>query len=125
MNEKVTAVLSKIADEGNRAKFAAFLTRLEAEFPELEGNVKYGQPMYEAHGTFIIGFKPAKAHFGIIAETAAAQFKAEAEDLGLSFTGSGQVITVKWAQDIPFELVKKLVAVQLAEKEDSRTYFRK
>lgn len=126
MNEKVKAILEKIAVDENRAKLANLLERLEAEFPELEGNVKYSQPMYEAHGTFIIGFKPAKTHFGIIAEAPAAErFKSEAGNLGLTFTSSGKVSVVKWTQEIPFELIKKLVTFQLEDKKNTTTYFRK
>ncbi len=126
MNAKIENVVKKIADENNRATFTEFLTALEAEFPELEGNVKYSQPMYEAHGTFIIGFKPAKAHFSIIPEAPAAEkFKAEIETLGLEFTDTGKVFKVKWAQEIPFALVKKMVAFQLEDKMDATTYFRK
>lgn len=57
--------LAGIDNLEHRQKFAQVLKWVEAHYPNLEGRIAWKQPMFTDHGTFIIGFSVAKAHFEV------------------------------------------------------------
>ena len=52
----VEEYLDSIADGRHRAEFKELLDWVHATWPQLVCEVKWNQPMFMDHGTFIIGF---------------------------------------------------------------------
>ena len=123
MNKEIKNYIGKLPEE-QQEKLTEILTWLEKEFPELEGTIKYNQLMYVAHGTFIVGFKPAKAHIGLLCEEVGVEkFLSAASNLGLKNT-KGRFI-LPWKSEVPFELMREIVKFNLADKADLTSFFRK
>jgi uncharacterized protein YdhG (YjbR/CyaY superfamily) len=124
MKKEIENYIAKVEDPDNRAKFGALLSWVATEFPELEEDFKWGQPVFTAHGTFILGFKLAKAHLSLLVEEAAvAKFATEIATLKLK-TGKG-LVQVKWGQEMPFELLADMVRFNLEDKKEQTDFWRK
>lgn len=57
--------LSKIENEENRNKLASILDFIQNRFSQLKQEIKWNQPMFIDHGTFIIAFSVSKEHIAI------------------------------------------------------------
>ena len=62
--------LNGIENPENRDKLAQILKGVHQEFPQLEPIVKWNQPMFSDHGTYIIGFSVSKKHIAVSPEVA-------------------------------------------------------
>ena len=60
--------LQRIADEKPRERMRNLLLHVQRTFPELKPVIKWNQPMFTDHGTFIIGFSIAKKHIALAPE---------------------------------------------------------
>lgn len=54
--------LEAITDASQKMRMIEIFTWIEKTYPRLEGVIKWNQPMFTDHGTFIIGFNMAKHH---------------------------------------------------------------
>lgn len=60
--------LKTISNSDNRKKLKNVLSWVNKNYPFLVTELKWNQPMFIDHGTFIIGFSVAKDHFSIAPE---------------------------------------------------------
>ena len=59
--------VQKVSSE-HQIYYETLLQTIQSSYPELEHVVKWNQPMFTHHGTFIIGFSTAKNHISIAPE---------------------------------------------------------
>lgn len=115
--------LETIPNQDNQIKLASLLTWIKDTYPELEPTIKWNQPMFIHHGTYIIGFSASKHHFALAPETKGIdRFKARATQSGYDVTK--QLIKIKWAQDIDFGLIKDIIEFNIEDKKDLDTFWR-
>ncbi|MGC6769789.1 iron chaperone [Enterococcus sp. LJL51] len=115
--------LSKIDQPKERATMTVLLAWITKQYPSLVPVIKWNQPMFTDHGTFIIGFSISKKHFSISPEVKTLkQFKEEIEQAGYDHTEN--IIRVNWAQDINYDLLKKLIDFNIADKADFTKFWR-
>ncbi|MHC5217518.1 iron chaperone [Enterococcus sp. LJL128] len=115
--------LSKIDQPKERAAMTVLLAWITKQYPSLVPVIKWNQPMFTDHGTFIIGFSISKKHFSISPEVKTLkQFKEEIEQAGYDHTEN--IIRVNWAQDINYDLLKKLIDFNIADKADFTKFWR-
>ena len=108
----------------HRQKFAQVLKWVEAHYPNLEGRIAWKQPMFTDYGTFIIGFSVAKAHFSFAGEAKIITvFKKEIQQAGLSY--GKKLVRVGFDQEVPYELLAKVIEFNLNDKKDCQTFWRK
>ncbi|WP_251521190.1 MULTISPECIES: iron chaperone [Staphylococcus] len=97
---------------------------MDENFPKLETTVKWNQPMYTDHGTFIIAFSKAKKHFSVAPEAKTMkQFSERIEQAGYAQTPN--LFKIQWTQEINFELLKDIITYNIEDKKDCSTFWRK
>ena len=62
--------LAKIENPTHRERTKEVLTWVRMQFPDLVPDIKWNQPMFTDHGTFIIAFSIAKQHLAVAPEKA-------------------------------------------------------
>lgn len=122
MNEFET-IISHIELPAHREKIRELFSWISHSFPELVPVVKWNQPMFTAHGTFIIAFSFSKNHFAVSPETVTIKhFSSDIEQAGYDHTEN--IIRIKWGQDIDYSLMKKLIDFNIVDKADHTKFWR-
>ncbi|TVT26656.1 iron chaperone [Salinicoccus cyprini] len=116
--------LDKIDDREHRGKIAEVLEWVHQKYPELGTAVKWNQPMFTDHGTYIIGFSVSKKHFAIAPETEGINHnKGDIEAAGYDHTEN--IIRVPWEKPVNYGLLEKLIEFNIEDKADCTTFWRK
>ncbi len=105
-------------------------TRLEiifdwgrANFPQLQEVIKWNQPIYTDHGTFIIGFSATPDHLAVAPEAQAmSRFKSDIEEAGYSQTK--EHFRIKWTDALHFDLLGKIIAFNIEDKKEVQSFWR-
>ncbi|MBD3948207.1 DUF1801 domain-containing protein [Tuanshanicoccus lijuaniae] len=96
---------------------------IQAEFPQLEYAVKWNQPMFLDHGTYIIGFSVSKHFVNVAPEIATMEhFSTEIKEKQYATTKNFLKIGVKDKVDL--ELIKRMIAFNIEEKKDYQKFWR-
>ncbi|GGC76741.1 iron chaperone [Enterococcus wangshanyuanii] len=113
----------KISNPDQRQRLNDLFNWIKGSFPQLETVIKWNQPMFTDHGTFIIGFSVSKKHMSVAPETATlAAFKEDIEKAGYEHTDN--IFKITWAQEIDFALLKKIIDYNIQEKIDYTKFWR-
>lgn len=114
--------LDNIGNQDNRNKLEEVLIWIHNEFPDLEMVVKWNQPMFTDHGTFIVGFSVAKAHMAFTPEEyGIGIFKDKAEALGYATTK--MLIKIKWNQDVDYDFMKDVISFKIEDKKECESFW--
>ncbi|MFY9497332.1 MAG: iron chaperone [Halanaerobiales bacterium] len=115
--------LDNIEDKDQRERIETILDYIKKEFPQLKEEIKWNQPMFSDHGTFIIGFSIAKHHIAVAPEDAAiTKFEKEIEEAGYSYTKG--MFRIKWTDEVDYDLLHKIVAFNIEDKKDIDKFWR-
>lgn len=60
--------LAKIDNPEHRERTEEVLSWVKNKFPNLEPVIKWNQPMFTDHGTYIIGFSVSKKHLAVLSK---------------------------------------------------------
>lgn len=116
--------LQTIENETHRTKVAELFTWVAETFPQLETTIKWNQPMFTDHGTFIIGFSVAKQHFSVTPEAQGlSPFVERITEADYSQTQN--LFRIKWTQDIDYDLLRDMIQFNIDDKADCTTFWRK
>lgn len=116
--------LMTIDDPIHRQQLIEVFEWVLTEFPQLETKIAWNQPMFTDHDTFIAGFSVAKKHFAFAPEgetiDAFADTITEAGyDMGKKF------MRILWTQEVNYDLLREMIAFNISEKADCKTFWRK
>ncbi|MCE5130748.1 iron chaperone [Staphylococcus saprophyticus] len=115
--------LETIDNDKHKATLSEVLNWIADTFPNLETTIKWNQPMFTDHGTFIIGFSVAKQHFSIAPEAKALnEYAQQIEAAGYSQTNN--LFRIKWSQDIDYALLKAIIQYNIEDKSNCDTFWR-
>lgn len=115
--------LSSIDDPDKRERMKDILNYVREKFPQLKEEIKWNEPMFIDHGTFIIGFSIAKGHIAVAPEPAVISlFEKEIEEAGYSCTQG--LFRIKWTDEVDFNLLNKMVAFNIEDKKDMTKFWR-
>ncbi|WP_210137489.1 DUF1801 domain-containing protein [Staphylococcus sp. GDH8C109P] len=115
--------LQSLDNDKQTATMKAIFNWISETFPELETTVKWNQPMYTHHGTFIIAFSKSKQHFSVAPEAKGmAEFTEQIEAAGYSQTNN--LFRIKWTQDVNYALLKSIIQFNIDDKADCTTFWR-
>lgn len=121
--EVFESFLNKIEDTEHRTKIKDILQWVQGSFPELEMAIKWNQPMFMDHGTFIIAFSVAKGHFAIAPEYKCMEiFRDKAKALGYGVTK--MLIQFKWHQPMDYEFLKEIIQFNIEDKQACQSFWR-
>lgn len=113
--ETFQAYLEENVDPLHRGRVKEVLDWVSDRFPGLERAVKWNQPMFLDHGTYIIGFSVAKHHLAVAPEKAALdRFEKEIEAAG--YQRSQQLIRIPWQAPVAYDLLEKIIAYNIRDK---------
>ena len=116
--------LDKMGEPMQRERMEEVLTWVSKNYPQLKKEIKWNQPMFTDHGTFIIAFSHSKQHIAMSPEVKPIKvFEDEIEATGLSHTQN--IIRIKWADEIPYQLMKTLIDYNIEDKADYDAFWRK
>ena len=109
--------LRHIDSDGNRVVFHRLLKWAIETFPQLDLKMKWNQPMFLDHGTFIISFGVAKKHISVSPEKLILdEFRDEIEESG--YGHSKMLFRVKYADSINYNLLKRIISRCIEVKKD-------
>ena len=113
--ETVDQFLADIEEPDHRAKVAGLLDWVATTWPHLEQVMKWNQPMFLDHGTYIIGFSvfPKNIAVGPEAELMD-RMRDDIEAAGYSTTK--QLFRIGWDQPIDEALLTRIIDTQIDEK---------
>lgn len=115
--------LASIEDPEQKEKLTTMLSWIITEYPELVPIIKWNQPMFTDHGTYIIGFSTSKKHFSISPEVKTlSHFEEEIEQAEYDHTKN--IIRVAWTQDVNYELLKKMIDFNINDKAGFTKFWR-
>ncbi|MGY3481850.1 iron chaperone [Staphylococcus cohnii] len=115
--------LQSLENDKQTATMEAIFNWISETFPELETTVKWNQPMYTHHDTFIIAFSKSKQHFSVAPEAKGmAEFTEQIEAAGYSQTNN--LFRIKWTQDVNYALLKSIIQFNIEDKADCTTFWR-
>ncbi|SFG92259.1 iron chaperone [Sporolactobacillus nakayamae] len=116
--------LSRMDNPQHRARTEEVLTWVTNKFPHLARVIKWNQPMFTDHGTFIIGFSISKKHLAVSPELAGIErFSADIVQAGYDHTK--MLIRFPWDRPVDYELLEKMIAFNIADKKECTTFWRK
>ena len=122
--EVVKGFLDAIKDEEHRRILSEVLTWVNNKYPQLEVAIKWNQPMFIDHGTFIIGFSHAKQHFSFTPEEYTIQiFSQEIKNAGYEHTKG--LTKIKWTDKVDYLLLERIIDFNLKDKANTTSFFRK
>jgi uncharacterized protein YdhG (YjbR/CyaY superfamily) len=109
--------LDGIINESNRHKFESLLYWVKDRFPNLELLIKWNQPMFLDHGTFIVSFTAAKNHFSIAPETVVLnEFINQIKELNYAY--SKKIFRIMFNDEINYDLLEKMILRSIELKEN-------
>ncbi|USS92943.1 DUF1801 domain-containing protein [Fructilactobacillus ixorae] len=119
----ISAYLKHISNPAHRTSFQAVLQWITTNFPQLDLVIKYNQPMFLAHGTYIIGLSAATQHYsiGLEGQAITRRFLPLAKQLGLQY--GHKTIRVPYDHPLPTELLRAIITHQLEQKRDVTTFW--
>jgi uncharacterized protein YdhG (YjbR/CyaY superfamily) len=115
--------LDRIGEPDKKERMEGILNNIKEKFPQLIAEIKWNQPMFSDHGTFIIGFSVSKGHIAVAPEAAVISlFEKEIEEAGYSHTK--ELFRIKWTDQVNFDLLYSLVAYNIENKKNMTTFWR-
>ncbi|MFT3716407.1 MAG: DUF1801 domain-containing protein [Gordonia sp. (in: high G+C Gram-positive bacteria)] len=119
----VDEFLDDIPDPEHRAKLAGILDWVGATWQQLEPVMKWNQPMFLDHGTYIIGFSVFAKNIAVGPETAVLDRMRERIHAA-GYTTTKQLIRIGWDQPIDHDLLASIIDLQITEKAGVTTLWR-
>ncbi|WP_087974687.1 iron chaperone [Oceanobacillus rekensis] len=122
--EVFTEFLAKIDNPVHQERTEEVLTWVANKFPNLVPEIKWNQPMFTDHGTYIIGFSVAKHHLSVAPERVGINhFIDEIEKTGYSHTK--ELVRMKWDSPVDYALLEKMIEFNIWDKAECSTFWRK
>lgn len=123
MLTEFTEFLAAIENDEQRERLTQTLYWVAETFPQLEARFAWKQPMFTDHGTFIIGFSVAKAHFAIAPEDVTMEkFLPRFDELG--YTYGKKMVRIRWDQETDFELLADMIQFNITDKANHQKFWR-
>lgn len=115
--------LQTIDNDKHRETLSDIFNWVTETFPKLETTIKWNQPMFTDHGTFILAFSKSKQHFSVAPEAKVmAEFSDRIEAVGYSQTNN--LFRIKWNQDVDYKLIQDIIQYNIDDKADCPTFWR-
>lgn len=123
MVEMFKPFLDQIENLSQKHKLQSLLEWVHQTYPQLVMDIKWHQPMFMDHGTFIVGFSVAKHHISIAPEKHTMEaFQDKIKNAGYDQTM--MFLKVKNKQDVPYDLLKEIIDTNIEEKFTVTSFWR-
>ncbi|GIO27348.1 iron chaperone [Ornithinibacillus bavariensis] len=116
--------LAGIDDPTHRERTEEIFTWIKDYYPNLEPEIKWNQPMFTDHGTFIIGFSASKKHLAVAPEAVTITYvEDDIKKAGFEYTK--ELIRFPWNQPFDYSLLEKMIEFNIWDKANCTTFWRK
>lgn len=116
--------LETINNQNQKERVREVLDWIKHKYPNLLPQIKYNQPMFTDHGTFIIGFSISKNHLAVAPEEKTINyFSKEIVKSGYDFTTN--MIRIPWKSDVDYKLLEGIINFNIIDKQDIKAFWRK
>ena len=121
MNQ-IDEYLANISEENQRAKLSELLKWVTKTFPNLELQIKWKQPIFTDHDTYIIGFSVAKKHLTVGLETRNLQHVAPLlEQNGIKH--GTNTFKIVFTDKIPYDLLNQIIEYVIDDKKEITNFW--
>lgn len=115
--------LKNIGNLEHKSRMEKLLNWVKTNFPTLEPVIKWNQPMFSDHGTYIIGFSISKKHIAVAPEQAGIyQFADAIEKAGYHHTK--EIFRIQWNQTVDYELLEQIIEFNILDKANCINFWR-
>lgn len=122
--EEFAEFIAGIEDPSHRERTAEILAWIGNKYPQLNKEIKWNQPMFTDHGTFIIGFSVSKKHLAVAPEqVTVTHVEEDIKKAGYDYTK--EIIRIPWSKPVDYTLLEKMIEFNIWDKKDSTTFWRK
>ncbi|RCW73263.1 iron chaperone [Saliterribacillus persicus] len=116
--------LEGIDNLSHRERVEEVFDWIHNKYPKLEIEIKWNQPMFTDHGTFIIGFSVSKKHLAVAPESVTITH-VEDEIVKAGYDYTKEIIRMPWKSPIDYALLEKMIEFNIKDKANCSTFWRK
>lgn len=116
--------IAQIDNPEHQARTEEVLNWVKEKYPKLVPVVKWNQPMFTDHDTFIIGFSVSKQHLAVSPELAGINHFSE-QIVQAGYKHTKMLVQFPWNQPFDYELLAKMIDYNITDKADLSTFWRK
>lgn len=122
--EVFSGFLARIDCQEHRDRMEKVLSWVAKKYPNLKPEIKWNQPMFTDHGTFIIGFSVSKNRMAISPELQGIiRFSDDIVQSGYRHTK--YLVIYPWDKPFDYSLLEKMIEFNIWDKADCSTFWRK
>lgn len=115
--------LDSIDNPTHRQRMEQLLMHVSEKYPKLKREIRWGQPMFSDHGTFIIAFSTYKQHIAVAPEAVVLnRFDEDIKKAG--YRRTKETFSIKWTDEIDFDLIDRMVEYNIEDKKDMIKFWR-
>src|SRR5699024_1143872 len=115
--------LNRIDNQEHRARTEEVLDWIFKKFPNLIPVIKWNQPMFTNHGTYIIGISVSKKHLAVAPEQAGINHVAD-DIAKAGYAHTKELVRFRWDKPVDFSLLEKMIEFNILDKADCTTFWR-
>lgn len=114
----------QIKENAQQNRVKEILKWVHQTFPQLMPVVKWNQPMFSDHGTYIIGFSVSQKHIAVAPEKKALHYFAE-KIKASGYEQSKEIFRIALDQSVDYALLQSIIEYNILDKSDTTTFWRK
>ena len=115
--ETLNEYLETMPEIDKREKLESIINWILEEFPQLNLEIKWNQPMFIDHGTFIIAISFARHHMSVSPEKVILDRFAE-EIKTSKYKMTKMLFHIKYVQEVDYNLLRNIINASIEEKKD-------
>ncbi|SOC40537.1 iron chaperone [Ureibacillus acetophenoni] len=116
--------LARIDDPFHRERTEKILVWITEKYPNLKKEIKWNQPMFTDHGTYIIGFSVSKKHLAVAPESVTITH-VEDDIVKAGYEYTKEIIRIPWKSPVDYTLLEKMIDFNIKDKANCTTLWRK
>jgi uncharacterized protein YdhG (YjbR/CyaY superfamily) len=121
--ETIQMFIQKQENPVLKSKLDEMIQWLYNNYPQLDAAIKWNQPMFMDHGTFIIAFSVSKKHISIGLEAYdMVQLHDAIEEAG--YSQSKMLFRITEKDEINYDLLRRIVDFKIETKKDYTSFWR-
>ena len=115
--------IDQIDEPDKRDRVRMILDHIKERYPQLKEEIKWNQPMFSDHGTYIIGFSISKGHISLSPEAHTLDiFDEEIKKSGYERTK--MTMKIKWKEKVDLDLIDGMIDYNIEDKKDMTRFWR-
>ena len=122
--EAFAEFLAGIDNPSHRERTEEVLAWIHEKYPNLNTEIKWKQPMFTDHGTFIIGFSVSKKHLAVAPESVTITH-VEEDIVKAGYDYTKEIIRIPWNSPVEYSLLEKMIEFNIFDKANCTTLWRK